>query len=94
MERLHLRTNKSLSLGCETILGQVGQPETNHFSFMPDLITDQNVNRLAHFKLEVPVYKEYSPYANLLLMFMRDDGEVVATNFRLEVNGCFSNKVY
>ncbi|KAL4228080.1 Alpha-2-Macroglobulin [Mactra antiquata] len=47
----------------------------------------------ARFTLNVPIYEEYSPYFKLFIMYMRTDGEVIASTLQINVNGCFRNKV-
>lgn len=34
-----------------------------------------------------------SPYANVIVYFVRDDGEIVADSLKIKVNGAFENVV-
>lgn len=54
--------------------------------------TDENYV-IHKFPLNVKITPSMSPVAQLLLYYVRQDGEIVATTYTIEVGYCFKNKV-
>lgn len=48
---------------------------------------------LIRFPLSVKVTPSMAPVSELLLYYVRSDGEIVATTYTIEVGHCFENKV-
>ena len=43
--------------------------------------------------MEVPVTKDMAPNAKILVYYIRDDFEVVATSIKFDIRSCFKNQV-
>ena len=48
---------------------------------------------LTHFTLEIPVTQDMAPNAKVLVYYIRDDFEVVATSIKFDIESCFRNPV-
>jgi len=48
---------------------------------------------IGHFKYTIRTSNQMGPEAKVLLFYMRDDGEVVATTAAFQVQRCLDNKV-
>ncbi|XP_076171368.1 murinoglobulin-1 [Ptiloglossa arizonensis] len=65
-----------------------------HHLLDPIESSSNKTNTVAHrFPLSVKVTPSMAPISELLLYYVRSDGEVVATTYTIEVGHCFENKV-
>ena len=55
--------------------------------------TEKEARLTGHFKMTVPITHDMSPDAQLLVYYMRDDGEIIASAVKFNIEKCFKNKV-
>lgn len=48
---------------------------------------------LTHFTMDIKVTQDMAPNAKVLVYYIRDDFEVVATSVEFDIKSCFKNKV-
>lgn len=51
---------------------------------------EKSVDKVA---LHIKILPKMSPLSNLLVYYVREDGETVASMYTIQVNKCFANKV-
>ena len=62
----------------------------NFLSLLPEHGDDK---LLTHFTLDIHVTQDMAPNAKVLVYYIRDDFEVVATSVQFNIKSCFRNKV-
>lgn len=92
----HHAQNQSLSLdeGFINVLGSNDDSDKNSTNVEAeddDGAIEKSVDRVV---LHIKIIPKMSPLSYLLVYYVREDGETVASTYTIRVNKCFANKVH
>ena len=87
----HHTQNQSLRLdeGFQNVLG--GNDDTDRNSTSGE--TGQDDDKVDKLILNIKILPKMSPLSYLLVYYVREDGEIVASSHTIKVDKCFANKV-